>query len=68
MCHDVAIAIGRVQYLDSASLDYEEIQVGVAGVENGLSVLEAAQLGQWSQDRKVVRIKPRKGSGITRCS
>ena len=46
MRYDMPILVRRIQYLDGTGFDHEQIQVGIPGVEDGLTILEDARGGQ----------------------
>jgi hypothetical protein len=60
MRDDVAIAVDRVADLDAASVDDEQIQVGIPRAKNRFAVLERANSRHGRERRELAGIKPRK--------
>ncbi len=61
---DVAVAVGGVDDVDAAGLDDEEIEIALAGVEDGLAILEGARLGECAERGEVGGIQMGVAGGV----
>ena len=61
---DVAIFVRWIDDLDRAGFDDEEIEIGLAGVENCFAIIERAGSGQGAKQVKLAGIELGEGDGV----